>query len=209
MKMVAEIVCVVCSLSSEPRTTEITFHRFPVDNSNLIEKWQIALGSILSDSPIETFKDTLICSRHFISDDFSFIDGKLILKSDAVPSVFPPIKHDADKPPTHGNNFASTSTVYNMTDSKNYPRTTSTYTETSKIISPSIIEALSLPKMTTGFDILESKAALNIVKQENKLLKRRLKRLQTFLKRMEHDNLLTTEYIDSLKPKVFAISLLI
>lgn len=200
--MVAQIVCVVCSLSPEPSTTEITFHRFPVENSILIEKWQKALGSVLSDRPMDNFIDTLICSRHFISDDFSFIDGKLILKSNAVPSVFPSTKIVVDMPPLHGNNFASTSTVYHMTQSRNYPQATSTCTETSKVITPSIIENLRMPSILCVGDLKGTNECLNILTQENKLLKQRMKRVQILLKRMEKDNLLTNEYLDSLKTQV-------
>lgn len=206
--MVAQIVCVVCSLSLEPSNTELTFHRFPTESTALIIKWQNALGSVLSRVPVDAIKDSVICSRHFTSEDFSFVDGKLILKSDAVPSVFPETKADSDHPPIHGSNFASTSTVNNMTVSRHYPRTTSTCTETTKIVTPSSIESLVLPMIDIDGELAKTSATVKMLVRQNKLLRLRVRRLKTVLKRMQKDDVLTDDYLDSLEVKVRAIFLL-
>lgn len=215
--MVAQIVCVVCSLAPDTteKTSEITFHRFPCDdNQQQIDAWRIAVtAAIGSDIELE-LKNSFICSRHFTSDDFSFTDGKLILQSSAVPSVFLTNAmggsntdidtHSTDKkiepPPTHGNNFASTSTINFMTFSRNYPRTTSTCTETTKSSTTSASEALP-----SGRDGIVDDDALKLLEAnriEIKTHKRRIsaqqlkiKRMSNLLRQLRRDNLLTDEYM--------------
>lgn len=216
--MVAQIICVVCSLAPDTteKTTEITFHRFPCDdNQTQIDAWRHAVTAAIGrDIEIE-LKNSYICSRHFKSDDFSFIDGKLILQTSAVPSVFLAKTMDrtsvgtdsseakVEPPPTHGNNFASTSTINFMTFSRNYPRTTSTCTETTKTMTPSAI--VTLPSGRDGIvsddalKILEAnRIQINAYQRRVSAQQQKIKRMSNLLRRLRRDNQLTDEYMAKL-----------
>lgn len=216
--MVAQIICVVCSLAADTteKTTEITFHRFPCEeNHTQIDAWRHAVTAAIGrDIEIE-LKNTYICSRHFTSDDFSFIDGKLILQSLAVPSVFllktssdsgndsHAMKMDAESPPAHGNNFASTSTINFMTFSRNYPRTTSTCTETTKTSTTSASESLPSGRDELVNDdtlkILESnRIKINAYKRRTSVQQQKIKRMSNLLRQLRRDSLLTDEYMAEL-----------
>lgn len=237
--MVAQIICMVCSLSPEPTTTEITFHKFPRTNSSLIDAWKKALSGALERDLEIDLNDTYICSRHFTSNDFSFIDGKLILLPNAIPSVFPtnkPISNDIqhannesiakepsdecnlndENPPTHGNNFASTSTINFMTISRNNFCTTSVCTETSKTMTPSIIEYVPTVKDISDFEKINGKLSDNAkkalkdnritiraYKRRNAGLQGKIKKMHEIFKRMQRDNLLTDSYLDNLRVSTF------
>lgn len=222
--MVAQIICVVCSLAPDTteKTTEITFHRFPCDdNQSQIDAWRNAVTAAIGrDIEIE-LKNSYICSRHFTSDDFTFIDGKLILQSLAVPSVFlaktmggsntdidaHSTDNQVETTPIHGSNFASTSTINFMTFSRNYPRTTSTCTETTKTTTPSHSEALP-----SGRDGLVSDDALKIIeanrikinayKRRTSVQQQKIKRMSNLLRQMRRDHLLTDEYMAQLSVRL-------
>lgn len=220
--MVAQIICMVCALApdSTEKTTEITFHRFPCDeNQSQIDAWRQAVTAAIGrDIEIE-LKNSYICSRHFKSDDFSFTDGKLILQTSAVPSVFlaktmegscVDIDSNGTKvepPPTHGNNFASTSTINFMTFSHNYPRTTSTCTETTKSMMPSAI--VTLPSGRDGIvnddalKILEAnRIQINAYKRRLSVQQQKIKRMSNLLRQLRRDNQLTDEYMAKLSVSI-------
>lgn len=202
--MVAHITCTVCLTQWELCSPEITFHHFPIKNESQMNSWR----SILTANTKIDFdpKEAFICSRHFTSDDFSFIDGKLVLRDSAVPSLFPPKRSNSsqqisdERPPIHGSNFASTATVNYVTVSSNYPRATSSCTESTRIIAPSIYEISALK----GINEISksSNLATEKLQKSNKNLRLKLKRLHLLLKRMKKDEILTGNYVDGLEQDV-------
>lgn len=180
--MVAQIICVACSLAPEARFIEITFHKFPkaADNSALATAWKDALTASGKRHDGDLL-DIYICSRHFVSDDFEFTDGKLILKSDAVPSIFTPLPIEEqqkldekngttevkspernssifkDTPVTHGGNFAFTSTVNLLTTARNHILTLPTLTDTPKITTPSYTEYIPTIREIDAFEKINGK----------------------------------------------------
>lgn len=152
--MVSQVVCVVCSISPEPHTTEITFHKFPsaIEAPNVFNEWKKALASVISVESSElVLKDTYICSRHFTAIDFTFVDGKLILLKAAVPTRIIEEHYSSSKktksskeyePSQHANNFASTLTKDFMTTSRSnlMVRSAMVSTETSRILTPTTAE---------------------------------------------------------------------
>lgn len=162
--MVSQVVCIVCSVSPDAHTAEITFHKFPsVDDSPIIFKaWKEALASVLpkSTSDEKKFIDTYICSKHFTAGDFAFDNGKLLLLRDAVPSRVTKDQYGDDKPKLlidcdiskiikeyspspNCNNFASTLTKDYVTTSRNNLRFDLVCTETSRAITPSVYEFIT------------------------------------------------------------------
>lgn len=80
------------SKSSNPDHKGVTFHSFPFD-SKTREIW-IENCHIPADKNIT--KNILVCSRHFRRADFTSIkNGKFLLKSGSIPTVFPWKKPDS------------------------------------------------------------------------------------------------------------------
>lgn len=227
--MVAQINCVACSLAPEITTTEITFHKFPdVENTALEAAWSKVLSINIEKSIDGNLKDIFICSRHFISDDFEFVDGKLILKGGAVPSIFPPrqLKTTAetlassaklwqDVPTTHGANFAFTSTINQLTIARNHVATLTTSTDTPTILTSSFSEYIPTISDINAFEringklsddakkaLKDSRITVRAYKKRNILLMRKNKTLTKLVAKMRDDNLLTNDYIQSLQVKL-------
>lgn len=237
--MVAQIICVACSLAPEFNTTEITFHKFPnnVENVVLATAWKNALSTNTDKSIDGNLKDIFICSRHFTSDDFEFVDGKLILKPGAIPSIFIPISaqdlskpktlqsqtssedtaSNADKdwldtPTTAGANFAWTSTINQLTTSRNNILTLPSLTDTPKILTPSFTEYIPTASDINAFEkingklsndakkaLKDSRITVRTYKKRNIQLQRKYKNLTKLVIKMRDDNLLTDDYIQSLQ----------
>lgn len=194
------------------KTSEISFHRFPCgdNNQHLIDVWRSAIHEAVGKTIEIELKEAYICSRHFTSDNFALSDGKTVLHSSAVPSVFATTgdtdveSDDKDKkpamPPVHGNNFASTSTINFMTISRNYPRTTSTCTETTKTSTTSASESLQNASDVNMNDGVVQKITKKMQATKRRMLmqQRKLKRMSNLVRRMRSDNLLTDEYLAQL-----------
>lgn len=238
-KMVAKIICVACSLEPEVHTTEITFHKFPnnVENVELASAWANALSTNTEKSIDGNLKDIFICSRHFTSDDFEFVDGKLILKPGAIPSIFVPIsaqnlslpkilqtqtssedtasnpdKNWMDTPTTAGANFAWTSTINQMTTSRNNILTLPSLTDTPKVLTPSFTEYIPTASDINAFEkingklsndakkaLKDSRITIRSYKKRNLLLQRKYKSLTKLVIKMRDDKLLTEDYISKLQ----------
>lgn len=205
--MVAQVMCLVCSISPEPQTTEITFHKFPnaIEASDIFAEWKKALcGAIPVDS---NMSDSYICSRHFKVDDFAFVHGKLILLKNAIPSRI--LKDDYDnaskdrnnyEPTAHSNNFATTLSKDNMTTSLKHLRSDMVCTETSRVLTPTVTEYITKQASLDG-KLVDSVAQeiLQATRKRNADLEIKIREFHKIFKRLRNDNLLTEIYVNQLE----------
>uniref|UniRef100_A0A1B6L5Q8 THAP-type domain-containing protein n=1 Tax=Graphocephala atropunctata TaxID=36148 RepID=A0A1B6L5Q8_9HEMI len=76
--------CIFCKATKYTHQDR-SFHKFPVDNNHLLQKWLTAIGP----TDIDITKSTLLCSNHFDEDSFQSSCGNARrLKHNAVPSIF-------------------------------------------------------------------------------------------------------------------------
>ncbi|XP_055326505.1 uncharacterized protein LOC129580266 [Sitodiplosis mosellana] len=220
--MVSQVVCVICSILPVQHTTEITFYKFPknTERSVLYKAWKTALLDVLAKERPElsddaSLNDTYICSRHFTASDFSFDNGKLVLKNESVPSriakdlyeVATSEKVDSIlpkeyEPSTRTNNFASTLMKDFVTTSHHNLRSDLISTETSRVLTPTVSEYItSLTKM-------DGKSFADATSDKFNEHKRRIDlehKIETYgkiFKRLRSDNLLTESYVDELKEQM-------
>lgn len=79
--------CTNRSDKADCQQKNISFHRFPLTDSNRLRQWLI----MLKRENFEPNKHTLLCSEHFNLEDFENIapaNKRRSLKPDAVPSKF-------------------------------------------------------------------------------------------------------------------------
>ena len=77
--------CVVGCANSREKGCALSFHQFPMKNSELLQKW-IKAVSRQNWYPSE---DTFVCSVHFTDDCYNVTAQRSRLKKDAFPSIFP------------------------------------------------------------------------------------------------------------------------
>ena len=77
--------CVVGCTNRREKGCTLSFHRFPMKNSELLQKW-IKAVSRQNWYPNE---DTFVCSVHFTDDCYNVTAQRSRLKKDAFPSIFP------------------------------------------------------------------------------------------------------------------------
>ena len=77
--------CVVGCTNRKEKGCTLSFHRFPMKNSELLQKW-IKAVSRQNWYPNE---DTFVCSVHFTNDCYNVTTQRSRLKKDAFPSIFP------------------------------------------------------------------------------------------------------------------------
>lgn len=219
--MVSQVVCVVCSSLPEPRTTQITFYKFPKasEQTGLFKAWKSALTEVLSSERPEllddsNLNDTYVCSQHFTASDFSFDNGKLILQKDAVPSRIAKnlFENAAERvqdkftkeyaPSSHGN-FASTLTKDFVTTSHHNLRSDLISTETSRALTPSVSACISFSKGQNEDKLfkISDDDTIDIlsVKKRHADLEYKVESYEKIFKRLRSDNLLTESYVDKLK----------
>lgn len=219
--MVSQVICVVCSVLPEPRTTQITFYKFPKASESpaLFKTWKNALTEALSNERPEllddsNLHDTYVCSQHFTASDFSFDNGKLVLKKDAVPTRVAKCLYEiaAEKiqdifskeyaPSSHGN-FASTVTNDFVTTSHHNLRSDLISTETSRALTPSVSACISFAKSRQDgiiFNISENDSGdILSAKKRHADLECKVESYEKIFKRLKSDNLLTESYVDKLK----------
>lgn len=216
--MVAQVVCVVCSVLPEPGTTEITFYKFPKlsDQPTAFRAWKNVIADELSKERPELLDDsnlidTYVCSQHFTASDFSFEMGKLILLKNAIPSRITKKQCEdiSDKehdlftkeytPSSHGN-FATSLTKNFMTTSHQNLRSNLISTETSRALTPSVSSSIAFAKSKfddkllypTEDDILREK-------KRHADLEYKVESFGKIFKRLRSDNLLSESYMDKLK----------
>lgn len=221
-KMVSQVICMICSVSPEAHTTEITFHKFPSpEKSSVIFKaWKDALAGIISKSPTDfqlesSFIDTYVCSRHFTFTDFAFGNGKLLLVKDAVPTLITEDQYDTKKsnspdriieaksireyePSHNGSNFASTMTNDFVTTSSHNFRSDLISTETSRALTPHAIESITTSR--SPIDMLRATGEIfNATNKRNADLEHKIQDFHKIFKRLRSDNLLSDTYVEELK----------
>lgn len=212
----------ICSVLPEPRTAEITFHKFPSPEKSpdVFKAWKDALAGIISKSTAEfksenSFVDTYICSRHFTFADFAFDNGKLLLVKDAVPTLITEDQYDDKKsnssdginavnaireyePSFNCNNFASTMTKDFVTMSSHNFRSALISTETSRALTPHAIECITTARSTLDISLATGEH-FNTTNKRNADLEHKISDFQKIFKRLRSDNLLTDTYVDELK----------
>uniref|UniRef100_A0A667YUR9 THAP-type domain-containing protein n=1 Tax=Myripristis murdjan TaxID=586833 RepID=A0A667YUR9_9TELE len=88
------VKCMVpdCRNYSNPIRKKV-FHRLPVSNPVLCKRWLIAISNpaVDPDSPLDPrqARSMFVCSDHFLPTDYILLPRRPLLKSTAVPSVFP------------------------------------------------------------------------------------------------------------------------
>lgn len=221
--MVSQVICVICSVLPEPKTTDITFYKFPnaIDSPAAYKIWKNALVDALSDERPEILNDahlsdSYICSRHFVGTDFVFENGKLVLMKNAVPTriaksiyegidCIEPIKIIKEyEPSSRGNNFAQTLTKNFVTTSRNNLNSGAVCTETSRALTPSVSEYImsSAAKIDgVTFDIGDKATVASLVntRKRNVDLEHKIESFEKIFKCMRSDNLLTENYVQKLK----------
>ena len=85
--------CVVGCTNRREKGCTLSFHRFPMKNSELLQKW-IKAVSRQNWYPNE---DTFVCSVHFTDDCYNVTAQRSRLKKDAFPSIFPKSTHPTCK----------------------------------------------------------------------------------------------------------------
>lgn len=225
--MVSQVVCVVCSISPEAKTAEITFHKFPsaIELSEVFGEWKKALASVISvDSSELILKDTYICSRHFTAKDFTFVDGKLILHKTAVPTRIIEEHYSSSEktkslneyePSQHASNFATTLTKDFMTTSRNnlMVRSAMVSTETSRVLTPTTAEIITTMRNEKHeendwkVNITEEAKIEETISSDSKKrdidLEHKIQDFHKIFKRLRRDNLLTESYMVQLKVYCF------
>lgn len=224
--MVSQVICVVCSTLPEPHTTQITFYKFPKasEQSAMFKAWKSALSDALSHERPELTEDaslidTFVCSRHFIASDFSFINGKLILLKDAIPSRIAKSLYESDdcnvndkitkeyEPSTRTNNFATTLTKDYVTTSHNnlHQRSDLISTETSRVLTPTVSEFFATARIKIDGPSMELAPKLPVdtppvsKKKRHISLEHKIESFEKIFKRLRQDNLLTESYLEQLK----------
>lgn len=220
--MVSQVICLICSISPEAHTTEITFHKFPSPEKSpvVFKAWKDALAGIILKSSTDlqlesSVFDTYLCSRHFTFTDFAFDNGKLLLVKDAVPTLITEDQYDTKisnssdriiaaktirdyEPSNNGSNFASTMTKDFVTTSSHNFRSDLISTETSRALTPHAIESITSTRspldmsLTTG-DII------NVTNKRNADLENQIQDFRKIFKRLRSDNLLSDTYVEELK----------
>lgn len=205
--MVAQVMCLVCSVTPDVNTAEITFHKLPspTDAPEQLADWKKALQPVLSIDG--SMVDSYICSRHFQATDFAFVEGKLILLKIAVPSRI--IKDDYDgsakkiteyAPSANGNNFANTSTKDHMTTSLKHLRSDLVCTETSRVLTPTVSEYITSKPSSLDEQLrAEREGLLLATRKRNADLENKIQEFHKIFKRLHDDKLLTETYVDQLK----------
>lgn len=216
--MVSQVVCVICSVLPEPRTTQITFYKFPkaCEQPAAFQSWKNVITDALSKERPEllddsNLHDTYVCSQHFIASDFSFDMGKLILLKDSIPSRItkdlyenvagtepePLAKEYA--PSSHGN-FASTLTKNFMTTSHHNLRSDLISTETSRALTPSVSASIAFAmSKNDGKFLNQMDGDILGEKKRHVDLENKVESFGKIFKRLRNDNLLTESYVDELK----------
>lgn len=216
--MVSQVVCVICSVLPEPRTTEITFYKFPKasEQPSTFRSWKNVITDALSKERPEllddsNLNDTYVCSQHFIASDFSFDMGKLILLKDSIPSRITkdlyeiiaetePESFPKEYAPSSHGNFASTLTKNFMTTSHHNLRSDLISTETSRALTPSVSASIAFA-MSKNDDKFLNQIEGDILGEKKRRvdLEYKVESFGKIFKRLRNDNLLTESYVDELK----------
>lgn len=219
-EMVSQVICVICSVLPEPKTTDITFYKFPnaIESPAKYKIWKNAFVDALSEERPEILNDahlsdSYICSRHFTATDFVFENGKLVLMTNAVPSRIAKSVYEGNdtdqsnkitkeyEPSSRGNNFATTVTNNFVTTSRNNRHSDLVCTETSRALTPSVSEFIMSSTAIT-YDIGD-KASLVNTRKRNVELEHKVESFEKIFKCMRSDNLLTENYVQKLKVSDF------
>lgn len=215
--MVSQVICVICSILPEPTTTEITFYKFPnaIESPATYKIWKNALVNALTEERPEILhdnqlRDSYVCSRHFIGTDFTFENGKLVLLKNAVPTrITKKIYEGKDinqlnkttkeyEPSSRGGNFATTLTNNFVTTSRKNLHSDLICTETSRALTPSVSEYIMSSKNKLDGDTATVDSLVN-TRKRNMDLEQKLQSFEKIFKRMRSDNLLTENYVQTLK----------
>lgn len=201
-------MCVVCSVTPDVNTAEITFHKLPspADAAVQFAEWTEALQPALAIDA--SMADSYICSRHFQAADFAFVDGKLILLKTAIPSRIAKDDYDGSAKPAieyapspSANNFATTLTKDHMTTSLKPLRGHMVCTETSRVLTPTVTEYITSQRSTADEQLRhgEHYGLLQATRKRNADLETKIQEFHKIFKRLHDDNLLTDTYVDQLK----------
>lgn len=220
--MVSQVICMICSVSPEAHTTEITFHKFPCPerSPNVFKAWKDALDGIVLKSSNNfqlesSVVDTYVCSRHFTFTDFAFDNGKLLLVKDAVPTLITEDQYDTTKsnssdriiaakmiqeyePSFNGSNFASTVTNDFVTTSSYNFRSALISTETSRALTPNAIESITTTRSPLDMSLTTGQI-VHATNKRNADLEHKIQDFRKIFKRLRTDNLLSDTYVEELK----------
>lgn len=220
--MVSQVICMICSISPEAHTTEITFHKFPCPEKSpvVFQAWKDALAGIISKSPTDfqlecRVVDTYLCSRHFTFADFAFDNGKLLLVKDAVPTLITEDQYDTKnsnssdsiigaktireyEPSNNGSNFATTMTKDFVTTSSHNFRSDLISTETSRALTPHAIESITSTRSPLDMSLATGNF-INATNKRNADLENKIQDFRKIFKRLRSDNLLSDTYVEELK----------
>lgn len=220
--MVSQVICMICSVSPEAHTTEITFHKFPSpEKSPIVRKaWKDALADIITKSPMDfqlenNCVDSYVCSRHFTVSDFAFDNGKLLLVNDAIPTLITEDQYNTKnsnssdriiaaktiqeyEPSFNGSNFASTVTKDFVTTSSHNFRSDLISTETSRALTPHAIESITTTRSSLDMSFATGEI-FNATNKRNADLEDKIQDFRKIFKRLRTDNLLSDTYVKELK----------
>lgn len=218
--MVSQVICVICSILPEPKTTEITFHRFPnaIESPAAYKIWKNAFVDALTEEQPEILNDahlcdSFVCSRHFIATDFTFVNGKLVLIQNAVPTRITKNMYESIdinqlikttkeyEPSSRGDNFATTLMKNFVTTSRNHLHSDLVCTETSRALTPSVSEYIMSSKSKIDGVIGDTVTVESLVntRKRNIDLEHKLESFERIFKLMRGDDLLSENYVQKLK----------
>lgn len=202
-KMVSQVMCLICSVTPDVNTAEITFHKLPnpIEAPGIFAEWKKALATVAAVEISMT--DSYICSRHFQAADFAFSQGKLILLKNAIPSRIEKEDYTGSakaqidyEPSANCNNFATTSTKDHMTTSSTHLQGAMVCTETSRVLTPTVTEYIMAKH---GGLPVEKEVLLQATRKRNADLEIKIQEFHKIFKRLRNDNLLTETYVNGLK----------
>lgn len=167
--------------SNETTDSTVSFHRFPIKNSELLKQWSRRLNR----EEFTPSKYSVLCSLHFTANDFveessdTNVDRKKkrnvsltkrYLKDDAVPSVFPNLPQYFTRPQTKPRSGKATSSKRFEAEASMIERQSDEFLNVDKILSyEDLKEKFKKEGEPIGFLTYETDQGLNIIKVSESL----------------------------------------